>query len=149
AHWSQPPRPRPAGGRSGATRGPTFGCVLAFLGAVALRVLELRAFLDRRLFQLRPDYFAHGLDPVGDDVPLLAVPLLDGRHAADAFMVVAGDLDRGQEPLHAELLEPLIGHVQVLVAPANLLTGRGLVPELGHRRADGLDVEHRVGDAAV
>src|SRR5262245_16390767 len=54
-----------------------------------------------------------------------------------------------REALHAELLEPLVGHVEVLESPADLLTRERLVPELRHRRADGLDGEHGVDDAAV
>src|SRR5437870_2540474 len=59
-------------------------------------------------------------------VPLLAVPLLDLRHAV-TLVILAGDLEGADEPLHAELLEPLLGDVQVLEAPADLLPGEGLI----------------------
>ena len=51
--------------------------------------------------------------------------------------------------LHAELLESLLGHVEVLQAPAHLLAGRRALAVLLHGRADGLDVEHGVDDGAV
>src|SRR5437667_3925483 len=58
-----------------------------------------RGFLDHR---------AHdrlvGLDPVADQLPLLAVPLLELDRAAP-LVVRAGDLDRLQEVVGAELLQ--------------------------------------------
>ena len=62
---------------------------LLLLRAVALRVVELLALFDRGRLDLRADDVAHGLHPVGDDVPLLAVPLLD-EHGAVALVVLAG-----------------------------------------------------------
>src|SRR5882672_5302835 len=124
------------------------GPPLLLLRAVAHRVAELLALLDGRRLELRPDHVAHRRDPVGDDVPLLAVPLLD-EHGPVALVVLAGDLDRMREVLHADLLEPLLGQVEVLEAPAHLLAGERLVTELRHRRADRLGGEHRVDEAAV
>src|SRR3989454_10793506 len=51
--------------------------------------------------------------------------------------------------LHSDLLEALLGQVQVLEAPAHLLGGRRLALGALHRGADGLGREHRVHDAAV
>src|SRR4026207_746279 len=77
---------------------------LVLLGAVAHGVAELLAFLDRRGLQLRPHHLAHRLHPLRDDVPLLAVPLLD-EHRAVALVVpprvrprVGGPLTPGPGP---------------------------------------------------
>src|SRR5512145_336007 len=69
----------------------------ALLGAVPLRVVELLGLLDGGRLQLRADDVAHRLDPVGDDLPLLAVPLLDQRQAV-ALVVVAGHAQRPRQP---------------------------------------------------
>src|SRR4026207_1022858 len=98
------------------------GARVTFLRAGPLRVLELGAFLDRRLLELRADPLTHRLDPLGDDGPLLAVPLLHHRHAV-AFVVVARDLDPPGGGPPPGLLETLLGEVQVLEAPAHLLRG--------------------------
>src|SRR5712692_8166363 len=115
-----------------SARGSSALTALLLLGAVALRVPELPALLDRRA-----DDVAHGRDPVGHDAPLLAVPLLDEDRAV-ALVVLARDLDRVREALHAELVEPLLGEIQVLEAAADLLAGGRLVAVLPHRRADRL-----------
>src|SRR5216683_5685822 len=93
---------------------------LLLLRAVALRVVELLAFFHRRDLDLRTDDVTHRLDPVRDDVPLLAVPLLD-EHGTVALVVFARDLHRVREALHAELVEGGVGEIQVLEAPAHLL----------------------------
>src|SRR2546427_12454239 len=111
------------------------GAPLLLLRAVAHRVPELLRLLDGRRLDLRPDHVAHRRDPVGDDGPLLAVPLLDQDGTAP-LVVLAADLDRMREVLHADLLEPLLGQVQVLEPPAHLLAAQWLVAELRHRRAD-------------
>src|SRR5882724_11564467 len=116
--------------------------------AVALRVVELLALLDGGRLDLRAHHVTHRLDPLGDDLPLLAVPLLD-EHGAIALVVLAGDLDRPREALHAELVEPLLRQVEVLEPPPDLLARKHLVAVLAHRGADRLDGEHGVGDAAV
>src|SRR5918994_7575516 len=103
--------------------------VLLLLRAVPLGVAELLAFLHRRRLQLGPHDLAHGLDPVGDDVPLLAIPLLDHDRPI-ALVVLARHLDGSREALHAELLEPLLRDVEVLEAPPHLLAGRRLRLEL-------------------
>src|SRR5439155_6463077 len=106
------------------------------------------ALFDRRGLELRPDHVAHHGNPVGHDVPLLAVPLLE-HHRAGALVILAGHLDGMGEALHAELLEPRLGEVEVLEPPAHLGTREGLVAVLRHRRPDRLDGEHRIHDAAV
>src|SRR6266849_6847030 len=116
--------------------------------AVALRVVELLALLDGGRLDLRAHHVTHGLDPLGDDLPLLAVPLLD-EHGAVALVVLAGNLDRPREALHAELVEPMFRQVEVLEPPPDLLAREHLVAVLAHRGADRLDGEHGVGDAAV
>src|SRR5207245_4545443 len=118
------------------------------LRAVAHRVAELLRLLDGFRLDLWSDDLAYGRDPVGDDVPLLAVPLLD-EHGAIAFMVLAGHLDRMRKALHADLLEPLLGQVEILEAPAHFLAGERLLAELRHRGTDRLGREHRVDDAPV
>src|SRR5207249_8338848 len=69
---------------------------LLLLAAVALRVAALLGLVDGGPLDLRADDVLHGLDPVRDDVPLLAVPLLDQDRAA-ALVVLARDLDRVRE----------------------------------------------------
>src|SRR5213592_3085875 len=116
---------------------------LLLLAAVALRVAELLGLVDGGRLDLRPHDVLHGLDPVRDDVPLLAVPLLHEDRPA-ALVVLARDLDRVREALHAKLFEPLVREVEVLEAPADLLAGRHLALRALHRRPDGLGREHRV-----
>src|SRR3989449_378173 len=116
--------------------------------AVALRVVELLALLDGGRLALRAPHVTHRLAPLGDALPLLAVPLLD-EHGAIALVVLAGDLDRPREALHAELVEPLLRQVEVLEPPPDLLAREHLVAVLAHRGADRLDGEHGVGDAAI
>src|SRR5262245_63750476 len=114
---------------------------LLLLRAVAHRVLELPALVDRRRLDLRPHHLAHRRDPVGDDAPLLAVPLLD-EHRAVPLVVLAGNLQWMGEAAHADLVQALLGEIQVLEAPAPLLAGERLVAELRHGRADGLGLQH-------
>src|SRR2546427_5692923 len=98
------------------------GAPLLLLRAVAHRVAELLPLLDGRHLDLRSDHVAHRRGPVGDGVPLLAVPLLD-QDGAVSLVVLPGDLDRVREVLHADLLEPLLGHVESLEPPAHPLAG--------------------------
>src|SRR5215470_7877391 len=121
---------------------------LLLFRAIALGVVELLAFRDRLCFDLRPDNVAHRRDPSGHDLPLLAVPLLD-QHRPVALVVLAGDLDRVREALHAELVQSLLRQVEMLESPTDLLAREHLVAVLAHRRADRLDGEHGVGDAAI
>src|SRR5438093_11954516 len=121
---------------------------LLLLAAVALRVAELLGLVHGGRLDLRAHDVLQGLDPVRDDVPLLAVPLLDQDRTA-ALVILAAHLDRVREALHPDFLEPLLGQVEVLEAPADLLTGRRLTLGALHRGADRLRGEHRVHDAAV
>src|SRR5207249_4093583 len=121
---------------------------LLLLAAVPLRVPELLALFDGGRLDLGAHDVLHGLDPVRHDVPLLAVPLLDEDRTA-ALVVLARDLDRMREALHPDLVEALLGEIEILEAPANLLAGRRLALGAPHRRTYGLRGEHRVHDAAV
>src|SRR5205809_6794558 len=105
---------------------------LLLLAAVALRVAELLGLVDGGRLDLRADDVLHGLDAVRDDVPLLAVPLLDQDRGA-ALVVLARDLDRAREALHPDLLEALLGQVQVLEAPAQCVAVARLALGALHR----------------
>src|SRR5256712_10054029 len=118
------------------------------LRAVAPRVADLLALITVCRLDLRPDDVAHRREPVRDAVPLLAVPLMD-EHGAAPLVILARHLPRLREALHADLVEALVGEVEVLEAPADLFAGERFVAELRHRGADGLGREHRVDDAAV
>src|SRR5262245_15543949 len=89
---------------------------LLLLRAIAHRVPELLALLDGGRLELGADDVPHRLDPVRHDLPLLAVPLLHERLPV-ALVVTAGHADRPGQALEAQLLEPLLGQVQVLHAP--------------------------------
>src|SRR5215475_7975632 len=112
------------------------GPALLLLRAIARGVAELLALLDGGRLDLRAHHLAHRRYPLGDDRPLLAVPLLE-QHGAVALVVLARHLDGMGQALHPELLEALVGQVQVLEPPAELLAGRRLVAELRHGRANG------------
>src|SRR5688572_1131304 len=120
---------------------------LLLLAAVPHRVAELLALLDGGRLDLGADDLAHRGDPVRDQLPLLAVPLLH-PDAPVALVVLARDLDRVPGERHAELLEPLLREGHVLEAPADLLA-RGHRLGALHPRADRLGGVHRVDDAAV
>src|SRR5215470_9072309 len=98
---------------------------LLLLAAIALRVAELLSLLDGGRFDLRAHDVLHRLHPVRDDVPLLTVPLLH-EDGAGALVVLARHVDGMRELRHPQLLEPLVGEVEVLEAPANLLGARHL-----------------------
>src|SRR2546428_3661219 len=114
---------------SGRGAPPTPLTSLLLLRAVAHGVAELLGLLHRGRFQLRAHDLADGLDPVGDDGPFLAVPLLDQGQPV-ALVVLAGDPEGAHHALHAQLLEALLGEVQVLEAPPHLLAGERLVAVL-------------------
>src|SRR3984893_13853115 len=124
-----------SGGAAPLTTAPSLRLVP--FGAVAPGVPELLALLHRGQLELRTHDLLHGLDPVGDDVPLLAVPLLDQDRPA-ALVVLAGHLHRVGEALEPDLVQAGLGEAQVLVAPADLLGGQRLVAVLGHRGPEGL-----------
>src|SRR5262249_54348359 len=99
------------------------------LGAVAWRGLLLGPVLGCGVLDDRLDDRIVAGEPVGDHVPLLAVPLVDPAETR-ALMVGARDLDRSDHALEAELLDAVGGEVEMLDAPAHLLAGHRLVAEL-------------------
>src|SRR5262245_43716393 len=108
----------------------------AFGRAVAGRDVLLLGVLRRVLLDLGAHQLAVGLHPVGDHLPLGAVPLLE-LHQPRALVVEARDLDGRHQPRRAELLQALVVDVQVLDAPAHLLAGDRLaLAELRLREAD-------------
>src|SRR6202158_3801754 len=122
--------------------------VLRLLRTVARSdVLLLRVFRRRLL-----DHCAHELlvrlDPVGDHLPLVAVPLLELYRAA-AFVIGAGHLRRLHEVVAAELLQSRVADLEVLDPPPHLLSGQRLLAVLFLRLADRLDRHDAVDDAPV
>src|SRR5499426_3073658 len=103
-----------------ATLPPLTVSALARCDALLLGVLPCRLL----------DHGAHerliGGDPVGDHVPLLAVPLHE-LHRAAALVIEARDLERVHEPDGADLLQPGVVDPEVLDAPADLLAGERLL----------------------
>src|SRR6516165_5233411 len=88
------------------------------------------------------------LDPVGDKLPVLPVPLLDANLAV-ALVVVAGECNRHHQPIGTELGDALRCNIEVLVPPLHLLALERLLAELALRSADRLEVVDRVDDAPV
>src|SRR5437763_1432134 len=80
----------------------------ALLGAVARLDLLLRAVLGRRVLDHRVEDAAIGGVVVGDDLPLLAVPLLDAG-LVRALVILAGELHWRDHALEAELLDARLG----------------------------------------
>src|SRR5258707_12686647 len=101
----------------------------ALLRAVARGDLLLRCVLAGRVLDQRFDDGIVGGEPVGDHLPLLAVPLVDAAETG-ALVVAAGDLDRSDHALEAELLDAVGREVEMLEAPAHLFAGHRLVAEL-------------------
>src|SRR4029453_12953319 len=89
-----------------------------------------------RFLKLRPHDLAHGGNPVGELLPLFAVPLLD-KDRAIAFMVLAGHLDRSRKPREPQFLQACLRQIEMLKPPPYLLTRQWLVTEFGHGRAYG------------
>src|SRR5688572_10502716 len=111
---------------------------LLLLRAVARRDSLFLRVLRRGGLDHGPHERLVGLDPVGDHVPLAAVPLQE-LHRAAALMVHARNLQRLHQTDRAELLQALIVDVQVLDAPAHLLAGDRLaLAEAPLRSADRL-----------
>src|SRR6516164_7307051 len=134
--------------------GAAFGAGAAFMPGLALLravacgdLLLRRVLLSRRLDQRLDDGVVAG-EPVRNDVPLLAVPLVDAAQPR-ALVVGAGHLERADHALEAELLDAVGSKIEMLEAPAYLLAGHRLVAELGHGRADRLGAQHRVDQATV
>ena len=121
----------------------------AFLGAVAGLDALFLGVGSGRLF----DHAAHqrtvGVHPVGDDLPLAAVPLLE-LHLARTFMVGTGDLEGRHEAGGTQGFQAGVIQIEVLEAPANLLTGQGLaLAVLLLSLADRLDGDDAVHHATV
>src|SRR5882724_6877974 len=90
--------------------GSLCSCASALLGAVARRDLLLGGILGRRVLDHRVEDRQVGLVVAGDDLPFLAVPLLDARDVG-ALVVLAAQLDRGHHALEAKLLDARGGQV--------------------------------------
>src|SRR5581483_4664742 len=120
----------------------------ALLGAVARRDVLLLGVLLRVLLDHRRQELLVGRVVVGDDLPVLAVPLLDAGLVC-ALVVMAGELDGLQHAFEAERLQAVSREVEVLEAPAHLLAGERLVAELPLCSADRLDAQHGVDETAV
>src|SRR5262245_62814786 len=118
------------------------------LRTVAHRVAELLALFCRGRFELRAHQIPHDRDPVRDPGPLRSIPLLE-HDRTRAFVILARHLQLVREALHAELLQPRIGHVQMLEAPAYLYTRERLVAVSGHGGAERLHLEHGYRQSAV
>src|SRR5712691_3490527 len=103
---------------------------LLLLGAVTLRDPLLLRVRGCRVFDQRANDRLVRLDPVGDQLPLLSVPLLELDRPA-SLVVHAGDLVRLQEVVGAELLQALLVQVQILQTPAHLLARQRLLAEPG------------------
>src|SRR5215470_17486178 len=86
----------------GRGSGASASAALGFLGAVAWRDVLLLGVRRCGLLDHRAHKFSVGLDPVGDDDPLVAVPLLELDGAA-TLVIQAGELDRLHEADRAEL----------------------------------------------
>src|SRR5271165_5633725 len=86
--------------------------------------------------------------PVRDEAPLLAVPLLD-PHPGATLMVGAGQLHWRDKTFESQLLDALVVEIQVFQSPAHLLASERLVAELTLRGANCLDDDRGVDHAAV
>src|SRR6266852_8034167 len=107
--------PSPASGRGD-------GKLSTFLRTVARGDALLRSVFRRGLLDHGPHDRLVGADPVGDRVPLRAVPLQE-LHRTPALVVHAGHLQGLHEAGGAELLELPVVDAQVLQAPADLVAG--------------------------
>src|ERR1043166_4822815 len=124
------------------------GAALAFRGAVARCNVVLLGIVGGRLLKLRPYDLAHGGNPVGELLPLFAVPLLD-KDRAVAFMIIAGHLDRSRKPRQPQFLQACLRQVEMLKPPPHLLTRQWLVAEFGHGRTYGFRVVHGIDETTV
>src|SRR5580693_5089358 len=86
--------------------GATLIALSALLRTVARGDLLFRRILAGGVLHQRLDDGVVGGEPVGDHLPLFAVPLVDAAEPR-AFMVGAGDLDRSDHAFEAELLDAL------------------------------------------
>src|SRR6266550_2412578 len=127
---------------------PVFARRLTFLAAVARSNVLFLGVRRSRLLDHRPHQLAIRLDPVGDHLPLVAVPLLE-LDRTTTFMVGAGHLQRLHESGGAQLLETGVADLQVLDAPAHLFARQRLLAILFLRLADRLDGDDAMNHAAV
>src|ERR1700747_885473 len=86
-----------------------------FLRAVARGDALLLRIGERRLVVHFGQHCAIRLDPVGDEFPMLAVPLLDANFAV-ALVVGAGARNRHHQPVGAQRGDALRGVVKGIVA---------------------------------
>src|SRR5579859_5852834 len=98
-------------------------CRLRLVAAVARRDVLLLGVFQCRFLVHRIEQIVMRLDPVGGELPMLAVPLLDADEPV-AAMVLARELDRRDQPLGAKLGDAGGGDVEILEAPADLLAGQ-------------------------
>src|SRR5262249_29188314 len=101
----------------------------AFFRAVARLDLFLRGILRGNITNERINERLVSRVPIGDDFPALAVPLLYAP-VARTLVVGAGNPDRLQHPLEAELLDACLGEVEVLKTPTDLLARQRLLAKL-------------------
>ena len=88
------------------------------------------------------------LNPIGDEFPVLPVPLLDA-HLAVAFVVITRQCNRHHQPVGAQLCDALGSDVEMFVAPLNLFALERLLAEFGLGSTDRLKIVDRVDYAAV
>src|SRR5437016_5482713 len=119
-----------------------------FLCAIARREILFLRVGSRRLLDHRTHELAVRLDPVGDRVPLVAVPLQE-FHRTAALMIHARHLERLHESGCTQLLQARLADLQILDAPAHLLAGQRLLAELLLGLANRFNRDDAVDDAAV
>src|SRR5262245_30926563 len=123
-----------------------FGSGAMRLRAVPRRdALLLRILRRRRLHQGPHQRLICG-DPVGDGVPLCAVPLLE-FHAPAPLMIAARQAERCDQALRPQFLEPSGGEAEMLESPLHLRPCQGLITEFAHGRAQPLRREHAAQQA--
>src|SRR5262249_37768803 len=88
------------------------------------------------------------LNPIGDEFPVLPVPLLDA-HLAVAFVVITRQCNRHHQPVGAQLCDALRSDVEMFVAPLNLFALERLLAEFGLGGADRLKIVDCVDSATV
>src|SRR2546427_8757424 len=121
----------------------------ALFAAIARGDALLRSVLRRGFLDHGPHDRLVGGDPVGDRVPLRAVPLQE-LHRPASLVVHAGHFQRLHKAGRAELLELLVVDAEVFEAPADLVAGHRLALAVSFlRRADRLGGDDAENDAAV
>ena len=100
------------------------------LRAVPRRDALLLRILGRRRLHEGPYQRLIRRDPVTDDPPLCAVPLLE-PHAPTPFMIAARQAERRQEALRSPLFEQRGREAEVVEPPLHLRPRQGLVCRSG------------------